>query len=246
MNGQIIAETADWVAIDKPAGLLSIPDRLGKETSLKEQLKNKYGEIFTVHRIDRDTSGVIVFAKTAEAHQHLSKLFEGRAVEKWYNCLVRGYPAAASGTIEVPIMENPAQPGRMITHAKGKAALTEYEVLETFRGFSWIRCNIHTGRTHQIRVHLQHLGHSIVGDEWYGDGSPLLLSSLKRNFKTSAGDLTERPILSRLALHAAALSIDWQEEKIELLAPLPKDLKATLQQLRKWAPPTGSAIKKPR
>jgi 23S rRNA-/tRNA-specific pseudouridylate synthase len=81
MNGQIIAETADWVAIDKPAGLLSIPDRLGKETSLKEQLKNKYGEIFTVHRIDRDTSGVIVFAKTAEAHQHLSKLFEGRAVD---------------------------------------------------------------------------------------------------------------------------------------------------------------------
>jgi 23S rRNA pseudouridine955/2504/2580 synthase/23S rRNA pseudouridine1911/1915/1917 synthase len=246
MNGQIIAETADWVAIDKPAGLLSIPDRLGKETSLKEQLKNKYGEIYTVHRIDRDTSGVIVFAKTAAAHQALSKLFEERAVEKWYNCLVRGFPTTERGIIDVPIQENPAQPGRMITHAKGKPALTEYAVMETFRGFSWIRCNIHTGRTHQIRVHLQHLGHSIVCDEWYGDGTPLLLSTLKRNFKSSTGDMTERPILSRLALHAAELSFEWQDEKIQLLAPLPKDLKATLQQLRKWAPPAGSTIKKPR
>lgn len=245
MNWTLLSDHEDWVAVNKGAGLLSIPDRLGKETSLKDLLKEKYGEIFTVHRIDRDTSGVIVFAKNTAAHQLLSKKFEEREVDKFYDCLVRGYPDATAGTIQVPLMENPAQPGRMITHAKGKAATTEYTTVEVFRGFSLLRCKILTGRTHQIRVHLQHLGHSIVCDEWYGEGSPLLLSSLKRDFKISAATTEERPILSRLALHAAELHFEWKGEKVLLSAPLPKDLKATLQQLRKWAPAPGSSTKKP-
>lgn len=246
MNWSMIAENNDWVAVDKAAGLLSIPDRQGKEISLKDLLKQKYGEIFTVHRIDRDTSGVILFAKTSAAHQELSKLFEERSVDKFYNCLVKGYPSSERGTIQVPIMENPAQPGRMMTHAKGKAAVTEYQVIEKFRGFSLLRCQILTGRTHQIRVHLQYIGHSIVGDEWYGDGSPLLLSGIKKNFKISLAAEEERPILSRLALHAAELSFEWKNQPVQLIAPLPKDMRATLQQLRKWAPASGTTTKKPR
>jgi 23S rRNA pseudouridine955/2504/2580 synthase/23S rRNA pseudouridine1911/1915/1917 synthase len=246
MNWSILAENNDWVAVDKGAGLLSIPDRQGKEVSLKDLLKQRYGEIYTVHRIDRDTSGIILFAKTAETHQALSKLFEERSVDKFYECLVRGYPSSASGTIQVPIMENPAQPGRMMTHARGKEAVTEYQVTEIFRGFSLLRCRILTGRTHQIRVHLQNIGHSIVGDEWYGDGSPLLLSSIKKNFKISIAAEEERPILSRLALHAAELSFEWKNQPVQLIAPLPKDMRATLQQLRKWAPASGTITKKPR
>jgi len=246
MNWSILSEHEDWVAVNKGAGLLSIPDRLGKEPSLKDLLKEKYGEIYTVHRIDRDTSGVIVFAKSSAAHQILSKKFEDRGVDKFYDCLVKGYPDSSDGTIHVPLMENPTQPGRMITHAKGKPAVTEYTVAEIFRGFSLLRCKILTGRTHQIRVHLQYLGHSIVGDEWYGDGKPLLLSTVKRNFKISSDSFEERPILSRLALHAAELHFDWKGIPIQLTAPLPKDLKATLQQLRKWAPAPAGIIKKPR
>lgn len=246
MNWSIIAENNDWVAVDKGAGLLSIPDRQGMEISLKDLLKQKYGEIFTVHRIDRETSGVILFAKTPEAHQELSKLFEDRSVDKLYDCLVRGYPSSESGTIQVPIMENPALPGRMMTHARGKAAVTTYQVIERFRGYSLLRCQILTGRTHQIRVHLQHIGHSIVGDEWYGDGSPLLLSGIKKNFKISVNSEEERPILSRLALHAAELSFEWNNQSIQLIAPLPKDMRATWQQLRKWAPASATVTKKPR
>ena len=246
MNWSIIAENNDWVAVDKGAGLLSIPDRQGKEVSLKDLLKQKYGDIYTVHRIDRDTSGIILFAKTTEAHQALSKLFEDRSVNKFYNCLVRGYPSSERGTIQVPIMENPAQPGRMMTHAKGKAAITEYQVIEKFRGYSLLRCQILTGRTHQIRVHLHYLGHSIVGDEWYGDGNPILLSAIKKNFKISIAAEEERPILSRLALHATELSFQWNNEPIQFISPLSKDLKATLQQLRKWAPAPDTTIKKPR
>ena len=122
----------------------------------------------------------------------------------------------------------------MITHVKGKASITDYEVLESFRLFSWVQFQIHTGRTHQIRVHMQHLGHSIVCDEIYGDPKPILLSAIKRNFKLAKAAEEEKPILSRLALHSFKLKFTLNEIKFELEAPIPKDLKALLQQLRKW------------
>src|SRR5579859_885233 len=93
-----ILETPDFIAIDKPAGLLSIPDRKGEETSLKSMLREKYGNIFTVHRLDRDTSGVILFAKTEEAHKYLSKIFEDRAIEKIYQGIVLGTPPQQKDT----------------------------------------------------------------------------------------------------------------------------------------------------
>jgi 23S rRNA pseudouridine955/2504/2580 synthase/23S rRNA pseudouridine1911/1915/1917 synthase len=234
MHLEIIFENDQFIALNKPSGLLSIPDRLGQEISLKDILKEKYGSIYTVHRLDRDTSGIIVFAKTEESHKELSALFEGREMEKYYVGLVYGNMMNSEGSIDAPIMEHPGKATKMMTHAKGKISLTDYTVLESFRTYSWVRFRIHTGRTHQIRVHMQHIGHSIVCDEIYGDPKPLLLSSMKRNFKLSKTAEEERPILARLALHSQKLQFSLGGETYVLEAEIPKDLRAVLQQLKKW------------
>jgi len=230
----IIRETQDWIALNKPSGLLSIPDREGKEISLKILLKEKNGNIFTVHRLDKDTSGLIIFAKTEAAHKHLSQQFEARQTQKIYLGLVLGVPVAAEGSIDAPIAEHPAQNGTMIVHRKGKEALTDYKVLESFGIYSLLQFRIHTGRTHQIRVHMKDSGHPIVCDPLYGDGKPVLVSSLKSKFKLSKDAEEEKPILGRLALHAFQLSFtDTNGELVAIEAPLPKDMRATLQQLEK-------------
>ncbi|HEX2535863.1 MAG TPA: RluA family pseudouridine synthase [Chitinophagaceae bacterium] len=228
----ILKETDDFVALNKPAGLLTIPDREGR-LALKNALAAHYGEIFTVHRLDKDTSGLIVFARNAEAHKQLSVLFEGRDVEKYYFGFVLGKPPEEAGSIDVPIGEHPGKRGVMTVLRKGKPSLTDYTVLESFRFFSWMEFRIHTGRTHQIRVHMKHLGHPIVCDDVYGDGKPVLLSSIKKKFNLSKSEDEERPILSRLALHSARLRFTLNGEDHALEAPLPKDLRALLQQLQK-------------
>ncbi|NCI47475.1 RluA family pseudouridine synthase [Sediminibacterium soli] len=233
MHIDIIFENDHFIAVNKPSGLLSIPDRIGEEISLKQLLINRYGSVYTVHRLDRDTSGVIVFAKDEETHKQLSQLFEGRDMEKYYLGLVYGSMINTSGSIDAPIMEHPGKTSKMMTHAKGKPSLTDYEVLETFRLFSWVKFRIHTGRTHQIRVHMQHIGHPIVCDDLYGDPKPVLLSSLKRNFKLSKAAEEERPILNRLALHSSELLFSLNGVSFHLTAEPPKDLRAVLQQLRK-------------
>lgn len=235
MNPDILVETEFFVAVNKPAGLLSIPDREGKDISLKRILKDKYGEIFVVHRLDRETSGVIVFAKDDQTHKYLSMAFEDRSVQKFYQGIVNGSPEQTSGTIDEPIMEHPGKKGMMIINKKGKSSVTDYSVEEEFGKFSLVHFQIHTGRTHQIRVHMQSLGHPVLCDELYGDPSPILLSSFKKNYNLKKDELDERPILARLALHSHRLEFtgnDGIEYKIE--APMPKDMRALLQQLRKW------------
>ena len=230
----IIFENEDIIALNKPSGLLSIPDREGKDVSLKTLLQEKYPHVFTVHRLDRDTSGIIVFAKNEETHRHLSKQFEERQTEKIYLGLVLGSLAEKKGSINNLISEHPLKKGLMTVYKKGKESLTDYEVLEDFKIFSWVQFEIHTGLTHQIRVHAKHIGHPVVCDELYGDGKPILLSTLKHKFKLSKNELEERPILNRLALHALSLQFtSTKGEKIKLEAPVPKDLRALLQQLRK-------------
>lgn len=232
----IIAETEEWIACNKPVGLLSIPDREGKDISLKKLLQEKYNNVFTVHRLDRDTSGLIIFAKNKKTHQYLSTAFEERKTEKIYLGLVLGSFIEKKGTIDAPIAEHPAKNGLMMVHRKGKESRTDYEALEDFGMYSWVRFQIHTGRTHQIRVHAKNIGHPIVCDQLYGDGQPVLLSSLKhKKFKLSKNEEEERPLLNRLALHAFQLSFTDQDGKnIFLEAPLPKDLRATINQLQKW------------
>lgn len=229
----IIFQNEHFVAVNKKAGMLSIPDRTQSEVSLKDILLKEFGEIYTVHRLDKETSGLIVFAKSAEAHKELSQLFEGREVEKYYNGLVHGVVIPLEGSIDEPIAEHPAKNGKMIVNKKGKPSRTDYKVEEQFRLFAWTKFQIHTGRTHQIRVHMQHLGHSIVCDDLYGNGEPVYLSALKRNYHLSKNEEAERPILSRLALHSSSLKFNLYGEHFELEAELPKDLRALLQQLRK-------------
>ncbi|HVG16028.1 MAG TPA: RluA family pseudouridine synthase [Chitinophagaceae bacterium] len=228
----LLYEDDHLVAINKPSGILTIPDRMGN-VSLKNYLQRAYPEIFTVHRLDKDTSGVVVFAKNEGAHKELSQLFEGREVEKKYLGLVLGNFADEKGTIDEGIMEHPVIKGKMVVNKKGKPSLTDYEVIEKFRFFSWVQFQIHTGRTHQIRVHMKHAGHPVVCDETYGDGKPVLLSTLKKKFNLSKNEEEERPILGRLALHSHQLKFKLANRDYDLEAPLPKDLKACLQQLRK-------------
>jgi 23S rRNA pseudouridine1911/1915/1917 synthase len=229
----ILLENDELIALNKPAGLLSVPDRTQSVPSLKDLLIEKYGEIFTVHRLDRETSGVIVYAKTAEAHQFLSLIFQERQVEKIYNGIVWGVPAAPSGVIDLPMFEHPGKNGTMVVNRKGKPASTGYEVLENFGRYSFIKFDLFTGRTHQIRLHMKETGHPILCDPLYGDGKPFLVSSLKKNYNLS-GFEEEKPILSRLALHSAKLSFKNQEGKsFTLEAEMPKDMRALLSQMRK-------------
>ncbi len=230
----IVFENENLISLNKPSGLLSIPDREGKEISLKEILAEHYPGVFTVHRLDRETSGLIVFAKNAEAHKHLSRQFENRKTVKIYQGLVIGSLQQKEGTVDAPIAENMVKRGTMIIHRRGKQAITDFKVLQDFKIYSRVQFQIHTGRTHQIRVHAKEMGHPLVCDAIYGDGKPVLLSAFKNKFKLSKDEPDEKPLLNRLALHAFQLQIeDLNGEMLLLEAPLHKDLRATLQQLEK-------------
>jgi 23S rRNA pseudouridine1911/1915/1917 synthase len=231
---EIIVETDSFVVVNKPAGLLSIPGREGSEISLKELLLQKYGSIYTVHRLDRDTTGIILFAKDEASHKYFSQKFEEKEIEKFYVGLVHGNPANASGSIEEPIMEHAVIKNMWIVDRRGKPSHTDYEVLESFGKFSLVKFQIHTGRTHQIRVHAKHIGHPIAADPVYGDGKPVLLSSLKKKYNLSKKEEEERPILNRVALHSYQLKFkDAKGKAFDLIAEPPKDMRALLQQLRK-------------
>lgn len=231
----IILETPDFVVVNKPSGVLTLPDRHDNElTSLIAIMKKAYGEIYTVHRLDRDTSGIILFARTEAAHKYYSQLFESRDVKKFYLGLVSGQLSVKQGNVSEGIMEHPVQKGKMVTNRKGKPSSTDYEVLEEFGLYSLVKLQIHTGRTHQIRVHMKYLGHPIAVDEFYGSAQPVLLSAIKKKFKLGKHTEEERPLLNRLALHAWMLIFkDPSGKEYTIEAPLPKDMHALLTQLRK-------------
>ena len=231
----IIFEDDAFVAINKPAGMLTIPDRHDEtQLSLYKILLQEYGKIFIVHRLDRETSGLILFAKNEASHKYLSQLFEQRNIEKFYLGIIRGTLPGKTGSINEPIAEHPLHKGVMTVSKKGKPSLTAYEVLEDYGIYSLVKFNIYSGRTHQIRVHMKFAGHPIACDTTYGDGKPIPLSSFKRKYKLSLHDEEERPLINRLALHSHQLKFKDAASKEYLLeAPLPKDIKAVLQQLKK-------------
>jgi len=239
MKIETLFDNADFRAFSKPSGLLTIPDRYHPEIpNLVSMARQKFGSLFVVHRLDKDTSGIVCFAKNEAAHRHLSQCFENREITKYYQAIVGGTPYETANSIRKPITHDPANKGRMMITAKGKEARTDYEVLDNWKHFSLLNIQLFTGRTHQIRVHLKDIGHPIVADPFYGDGQPFLLSSVKRKYRLSDDELEERPVLSRLALHATELSFtDEKGETVHIQSPLPKDMAAMVKLLKKWDKP---------
>jgi 23S rRNA pseudouridine1911/1915/1917 synthase len=237
MKIEILYEDDDLLLVNKPAGMLVIPDRFDHTQAslnkvLEAQLKQK---AWVVHRLDRDTSGVVCFAKSEAYHKYLSKAFEERDINKFYAGIVTGIVLPEQGRIENMIAEHPYVAGKMIVAKKGKLSVTDYRVAEQWPLYALMQFQIHTGRTHQIRVHMQSIGHPIVCDELYGDGKPFYLSSVKRKYNQGKYEEEERPLLSRLALHAYKLEFEKEDGKlISVEAPLPKDMAAMVNQLNKW------------
>ncbi len=231
----ILLEDEHMIAVNKPSGMLTLPDRHdGDLQSIRGILQARYGQIFVVHRLDKDTSGVILFAKDEATHKYLSALFEGRSIEKIYQGIVHGVPNPPTGDIKERIAEHSAKNGTMLVHARGKESHTQYEVLKALGKYSLLSFTLHTGRTHQIRVHCKFMGHPIACDPLYGDGKPVLVSSFRKKFNLSKKEEEERPILSRLALHAYKLGfMGMHGQLVAIEAPLHKDMRALLAQLEK-------------
>jgi 23S rRNA pseudouridine1911/1915/1917 synthase len=234
-GGGILMEDENVIVLNKPAGLLVLPDRFDRKLiNCYELLKETFGTIFIVHRIDRETSGVVLFAKTAEAHGLFNTAFEERLVEKVYRAIVVGSPHAENGCIDLPIAENEHGVRKMkIDKKNGKEALTEYTVIEKFNRNALIEAKPRTGRTHQIRVHLSAIGLPILADPLYSTSGWFFLSSIKRNYKSNG---EEKPLLSRTALHAFSLSFIHPStgEKMRIVAPVPKDMDTVLKVLKKY------------
>ncbi len=234
-NMEVLFEDTHMLIVNKPAPLLTIPDRFNPELlNVKQGLERYFGEIFTVHRLDKETSGVLVFARTPEAHKHLNTQFEKRKTEKYYWALVRGNPPAESGTINEPIAEHSFTPGKMIVHGRGKASVSHYKLLKKLGPFSLLEVQIETGRTHQVRVHLQYLGCPLAIDSLYGNSTAIYLSRIKRKYKRKE-EQQERPLMSRLTLHAQKLLLDHPDnnQRMTFTAPAPKDFNALVKQLEK-------------
>ncbi len=234
---QILHQDEAIILVNKPANYLSIPDRYTPDKpNILGYLRQKFGEVFTVHRLDMETSGIMCFARTAEAHKNLSQQFESRSVDKIYHCLLDGIPSKPEGSIDKSIAKNLQRPGKMMVAAKGKKSLTEYRILETFNNYCLVEANIKTGRTHQIRVHFKSIGHPLMVDPLYGRKDAFFLSELKLKKYRSNREEVERPLMGRCTLHAHYLALDHPVtgERIEMESILPKDFKALLNQLRKW------------
>jgi len=237
MKLDILYEDEQYIMVNKPSGILSIPDRHDEVLpSVVTLLRRQFDNIFIVHRLDKDTSGCICFAKDEITHKYTSQLFENRQVEKLYEGIVHGTILEKQGVLEYALMEHPVIKGKMMVHQKhGKPCKTEFMVLETFGLYSYVRWNLLTGRMHQIRVHMQHFGYPIVCDPLYGKMEPVYISTFKKKYNLSKSEEEEKPILSRLALHASQLTFTSSLGKvIQVKAPLPKDMSAMLNQCRKW------------
>ncbi|MBB4078670.1 RluA family pseudouridine synthase [Lewinella aquimaris] len=237
MKLPILHQDDHLVVVDKPADVLTVPDRHDPELpNLKHMLAEKYGHIIPVHRLDRPTTGVLVFARTPEAHRSLSMQFEARDVEKVYLALVDGTPDPDEATIDEPIAPHPSKVGQMmVTNRNGKFARTDYKVMETFGRFSLVGVQIFTGRTHQIRVHLAYIGNPLIVDPFYGKRTEFMLSEIKGRRYNKGKHEVERPLLSRVPLHASRLGFTHPvtEEWLHFEAELPKDMRAMVKQLGK-------------
>ncbi|MEM7573196.1 MAG: RluA family pseudouridine synthase [Bacteroidota bacterium] len=237
MRIPIVHEDDQLIVINKPAGLLSVPDRYDAELpNALTQIGQRYGEVRPIHRLDRETSGLLSFARSQDAQRSLSQQFEQRQVTKTYLAIIEGTPPIETGEIDFPLGPHPGKPGQMIVSNRGKEARTVYRVLETLGRFSLLEVKIFTGRTHQIRVHLAAIGTPLVVDQFYGQRKQLKLSEIKGRRYRANRTGEERPLLSRHPLHAYTLGFlhPTSGEELQWECEPPKDMRATINQLQKW------------
>jgi 23S rRNA pseudouridine1911/1915/1917 synthase len=218
----ILYEDTDILAVNKPAGMTVHPSPGHATATLVNAILAHCDDLSgiggvlrpgIVHRLDRDTSGVILVAKNEAAHNGLARQLKARTIEKTYLALVEGTPKPAEGVIDAPIARDPRNRQRMAIVDGGRESVTSYSVMERFRGYSLVEARPKTGRTHQIRVHLAAIGHPIVGDRAYGKASQLV---------------------GRQFLHAARIAFEHPRtgEPMEIDAPLSPDLEKALRTLR--------------
>jgi len=211
---EILYADPSLLAVNKPAGLAAVPGGWEKgEPSLLEELEAEYGRLWIIHRLDKVTSGVMLFARTAEAHRTLSMLFETHAARKAYHAILVGEPKWDEHTARHPLRINVGHSHRTIVdHSKGKPSETSFRILERYTGYSLVEAIPATGRTHQIRVHAAALWFPILADILYG---------------APPTDLISRP-----ALHAYSLHFDFDGKSFALTAPYPDDYVRTLERLK--------------
>ncbi len=234
----VLYEDDDLIVLNKPPDLIVHPARGNKHGTLvnalahySERLSSGLGEFRPgiVHRLDRNTTGVMVVTKHDVAQWKVARQFEFRQVAKSYLAIVHGTPELTADRIDAPLGVHPKVREKYAVRTEtGKEAVTFYEVIEAFRGFSLIHCKPQTGRTHQIRVHLSHLGHPIVADDMYG-GKLVYPWQL-----ADAEPAVEEPVIGRCALHAWTLEFTHPttEQRVRFEAPLPADMQHLLDLLR--------------
>lgn len=245
----VLFEDDHLLAVDKPSGLLTSPDRYDRDRPNLMKLlhagiadgkpwaqQHNRGYLANAHRLDFETSGIILLAKSKPVLVALADQFGSNKPLKRYVALINGAPPEDEFEVDVKINQHPVRLGTMrVDRRHGKKSRTRFFVLERYRNHTLLRCEPITGRTHQIRVHLQFARLPIVGDGLY-HGAPLKLSRLKRRFLLKEGEV-EKPLMARVALHAEELNLPHPVtgEMITIKSPWPKDFAVAVKYLRRYA-----------
>lgn len=232
---EIVFEDDEMLVINKAHGVYSInPRHQTRLPVLADILQKKYGEIFVLHRIDRDTSGLIVFAKNENSHRILSEQFNATKIEKSYFVFVDGYmDFEGAYMIDVPVLADPGK-FRVSIDPAGKEAQTKIRIVQSYPNFTMLEAKLITGRTHQIRAHMNYIGHPLIVDKLYGNRKEFFLSEIKHKYRTGPYE-EEKPLISRQTLHSHEIRLwhQWSQQELVFNAPLPKDLNALKSQLEK-------------
>jgi len=228
----ILFEDENLIVINKPAFLSSVDERGGGELNVLRLAKKYWPDAQVCHRLDKETSGIVLIAKNPETYRLVSIEFERRRVNKIYHAVIGGTHHFENLEVDLPIL-NQGNKNVSIDRINGKLAKTIFNSIEFFRNYTLVECRPITGRMHQIRIHLATQKAAIVGDTMY-KGKFVYLSDLKsRGFSMRQGE-EEQPIMKRFALHAVGLNIQVGEKSYSFEAPYPKDFQVLLKQLRKF------------